>query len=467
MRKSGATGGLMLVLFLGVLMGAMDIAIIGPALPSMKAEFGASERDLALLFSVYVLFNLVSTPLMAKFSDLLGRRLVYVLDVALFALGSIGVALSPSFAAMLAARALQGLGSGGIFPVASAVIGDVYPPERRGRALGLIGMVFGLAFIVGPVVGGLLIPLGWRWLFWINVPLALLIVAMGLRRLPHEKRPSRGAFDAAGALVLSVALASFAFGLSRLDSARFLESLLRPESGGLLILALLLLPLFVALERRAASPIVDLRLFRNPRIALTGLINVLAGMVESGLVFLPLFAVAAFGATKASASYLLLPLVLGMAIGSPLVGKALDSLGARSVVLFGSATLSLGLLGLGFAVPFGLPGFILTTVLVGLGLSALLGAPIRYILLHEAPPELRSVAQGLVNVQGGAGQLIAAAALGGITASIGDKALAYATAFHLLAAVAVLGFLLALGVRTGRAATPAPAGAPAEAADAR
>lgn len=449
--KKNSTGALMLVLFLGVLMGAMDIAILGPALPSMKAEFGATERDLALLFSVYVLFNLVGTPLMAKFSDLHGRRRVYTIDVALFGLGSLGVALSPSFGAMLAARALQGLGAGGIFPVASAVIGDVFPAEKRGQALGIIGMVFGLAFIIGPVVGGILIPFGWRWLFWINVPLAALVIVLGLSRLPHERRDSTAPFDTAGAVVLSLALAAFSFGLSRIDTGAFLASALRPESGGLVLLALLLVPVFVRIEKKARSPVVDVRLFENRQIAVTGVLNVLAGMVESGLVFLPLFAVAAFGASKSSASYLLLPLVLGMSVGSPLVGRALDRLGARAVVLFGSATMSLGLVGLGFAEPFGLAGFIVTTVLVGLGLSALLGAPIRYILLHEAPPSQRSVAQGLVNIQGGAGQLVAAAALGGVTASIDDKALAYAVAFRLLAAISVIAFLVALGVRTGRA----------------
>ncbi len=458
-KKTRSTTSLMLVLFLGVLMGAMDIAIIGPALPSMKGDFGVTERDLALLFSVYILFNLVGTPLMAKLSDLFGRRLVYIVDVSLFALGSIGVALAPGFGAIVAARAIQGFGAGGIFPVASAVVGDVFPPEKRGGALGIIGMVFGLAFIIGPIIGGVLLPFGWRWLFWINVPLALLVIVLGIGRLPHERRAGTGRFDAPGALVLSVLLAAFAFGLSRIDSANFLASLLSPASGGLLLVAVVLAPIFVAIERRAESPVVDIGLFANRQIAITGVLNVLAGMVESGLVFLPLYAVTAFGATKSSASYLLLPLVLAMSIASPLVGRALDRLGPRSVVLFGAGTLSIGLLGLGFAAPFGLGGFIATSALVGLGLSALLGAPIRYILLHEAPPAQRSVAQGLVNIQGGAGQLVAAAAIGGVTASIADKATAFGMAFHILAIVSIVAFAFAFGIRGGRPAASQAAAA--------
>lgn len=339
----------MAVLFLGVLMGAMDIAILGPALPAMKADFASTERDLALLFSIYVLFSLVSTPLMAKLSDLFGRRMVYTIDVALFAAGSALVALSSGFGMLLAARALQGIGAGGIFPVASAVIGDVFPQERRGRALGMIGMVFGLAFIIGPVVGGILLPFGWRWLFWINVPLALLVIGLGLSRLPHERKPPSGKFDLPGSILLSLILASFAFGLSRIDTAHFIPSLLSFGSGGLVLLSFLLAPVFVIIELRAASPVVDVRMFANRQIAVTGIVNVLAGGIESGLVFLPMFAVAAFGATSSSASFLLLPLVFAMSIGSPLVGRALDRLGPRVVILFGSFTLSLGLVEIGRA----------------------------------------------------------------------------------------------------------------------
>ena len=141
---------LLLVLFIGVLMGALDIAIVGPALPAIQAYFGVGERAIAWIFAIYVLFNLVGTPLMAKLSDALGRRSIYVADVTLFALGSLLVAAAPNFGLLLVGRAVQGLGAGGIFPVASAVIGDTFPPEKRGSALGLIGAVFGLAFLVGP-----------------------------------------------------------------------------------------------------------------------------------------------------------------------------------------------------------------------------------------------------------------------------------------------------------------------------
>ena len=123
------------VLFAGVLMGALDIAIVGPALPAIQEDFGVGGRGLSWVFNTYILVGLLSAPLMAKLSDRYGRRAIYLADVALFALGSLIVALAPSFAVLLGGRAVQALGAGGIFPVASAVIGDVFPPERRAPAL--------------------------------------------------------------------------------------------------------------------------------------------------------------------------------------------------------------------------------------------------------------------------------------------------------------------------------------------
>src|SRR5512143_526119 len=130
---------LLTVLFIGVLMGALDIAIVGPALKVMREFFGVDDRAGAWIFTIYILFNLVGTPLMAKLSDRFGRRSIYTLDVLIFAAGSLVVSLAPSFAWVLVGRAVQGLGAGGIFPVASAIIGDTFPADKRGAALGIIG----------------------------------------------------------------------------------------------------------------------------------------------------------------------------------------------------------------------------------------------------------------------------------------------------------------------------------------
>ncbi len=246
------------VLFVGVLMGALDIAIVGPALPAIQAEFGLDSRAASWIFSSYVLANLIGTPLMAKLSDLFGRRAIYVLDVALFAAGSLVVALSHGtglFVLLLAGRAIQGFGAGGIFPVASAVIGDTFPPEKRGGALGLIGAVFGLAFIIGPVVGGLLLGLGWQWLFLINLPIAAVVVVLAWRLLPHVPVAGASGFDWPGMIALAVALGTLAYGLGAIDTTRFWASLAGVGVWPWLLASAVAWVVLVLVERTAANPV--------------------------------------------------------------------------------------------------------------------------------------------------------------------------------------------------------------------
>lgn len=170
---------ILLLLFVGVFMGALDIGIIGPALPAIEGYFHVDPRLASWTFISYILFFMVGTPLMAKLSDRYGRRDIYILDIILFAVGSVITAISPSYPLLVLGRSVQGFGAGGIFPVASAFIGDTFPPESRGKALGIIGSVFGFSSIAGPILAGFILPLGWQWLFLINIPIATIIVAMG------------------------------------------------------------------------------------------------------------------------------------------------------------------------------------------------------------------------------------------------------------------------------------------------
>jgi EmrB/QacA subfamily drug resistance transporter len=426
------------LLFFGVLMGALDIAIIGPALPAIRADFQVSERTLSWMFSIYVLFQLVSTPLMAKLSDLFGRRLIYILDIALFALGSLVVALSGSFALVMVGRALQGFGAGGIFPVASAVIGDTFPPEKRGSALGLIGAVFGLAFLVGPILGGIILSLAtWHWLFLINLPVAAILIIASLLILPSTRPATSKRFDWPGMGSLAFMLASLAYGLNQIDTKNFFPSLISWQVGPFLLLAILLVGVIIVIEKQAENPILPARLFNRRQLGLTYALSAGAGFGEASLVFMPLLAVVALsgaGITTKNASWLLMPVVLAMAVGSPLAGRMLDKLGSKMVILSGTVVMTIGMFLLSqFAASMTL--FIISGLLIGLGLSALLGAPVRYIMLNEATASERSVAQGVVTLFSSIGQLTGSALVGAVAASrAGLSALAgYSTAFLLVA----------------------------------
>lgn len=381
---------ILLVLFVGVLMAALDIAIVGPALPAIKVAYGVDEHGLASVFTIYLLLNLVGTPIIGRLSDMFGRRLVYTLSVAAFAAGSLVVAVAPSFGLLLAGRALQGLGAGGIFPVASAVIGDTFPPERRGRALGLIGAVFGIAFLLGPILGGALLLLGWQWLFLINLPIAALVIIAALRQLPGPA--------------------------------------LQPSE---------------QLELRAMA------MFRNRQVLLVGLLALGAGLSEAVTLFIPSLLVESFQVSPSTASFMLIPMVLAMAIASPSSGRVLDSAGSRVVVVAGAALIGVSLFIEGlFAAS--LPLYYVFAVLFGLGIGVLLGASLRYIMLNEAAPTERGAAQALLTLALGIGQLGGAALMGAIAARQGGT-LGYTTALLASGGIMLLLTLLATQLKDRRA----------------
>jgi EmrB/QacA subfamily drug resistance transporter len=426
----------LLVLFIGVLMGALDIAIIGPALPAIQTDFGLNDRTLGWTIAIYVLFNLIGTPLMAKLSDLLGRRPIYVLAVTIFALGSLLVTFCPNFAVLLIGRSVQGFGSGGIFPVAVTIIGETFPAHRRGRTLGLLGAVFGLAFLIGPILGAFLLMISWRLLFIVNLPIALLIIIMSLRHLPAGKRPQQRSFDLVGMVLLAGFLISLAYGLEQLDTAHLMSSLTSVRVGPFLLGAGVLLPVFWRIESNTTDPILPVRLFRSRQTGLACVFSAGSGLFQGALVFVPALLVAAYGVTSARASFMLVPLVVVLGLAAPVAGWLLDQLGSKRVLMGGAclATVGLGMLGL-----FGtdLVYFYMASATIALGLSSLVGAPLRYIVLNETPQQDRTAAQGAINVITQVGLLVSGVMVAAIADSQGGGADGYRAAYLFLAVVAL------------------------------
>ncbi|GAB5519985.1 MAG: MFS transporter [Rhodothermales bacterium] len=434
------------ILFLGVLMAALDIAIVATTLSSIQADLGIDERSVAWLLSVFVLCNLIGLPLMARLSDRYGRRTIYLLDVGLFAVGASLVIAAPSLAVLLFGRALQGFGASGIFPVASAVVGDVYPPERRGRQLGLIGAVFGLAFIIGPIVGGILVSFGWRWPFVVSLTMALLVGVLSWARLPNTRSNyTTGRLDWPGMLVLALLLGSLAFGLNQLDTSNIWASLMSLSVAPFLVLALGLIPVFYVVERKAEAPLLRLGLVQRRQVQLASTFAIGAGVAEAAFVFMADYAGAAFNLEARAASFTLLPLVLAIALGAPVGGRLLDRVGSRYIIGGGVALMTAGMLVLGLAAPVQ-ANYYLGSVLIGIGLSGLLGSSLSYILLNEAEATERTVAQGIVTLFISVGQLIGAALIGAIAASGVTAIAGYRSAFVLIAGfcgvLAVLAFAL-------------------------
>jgi MFS family permease len=434
------------LLFAGVLMGALDISIIGPALPAIRETFAIDERAAAWVLSIYVLFNLIGTPLMAKLSDRYGRRGVYAAAVSIFGAGSLLVAVAPTFGLVLTGRAVQGFGAGGIFPVATAVIGDVFPPHRRGAALGLIGAVFGIAFLLGPILGGVLLLLGWPWLFLVNLPVAVAVIVGALRLLPGGRIREPGPVDVAGMVTLTLGLVALSFGLNRIDAADLPASLLRPQVGLLLAGAAALAALFIYIEKRAADPIIRPGIFRSRQVAIASGLGLGAGLTEASVVFVPALFVAAFGVSASRAAFMLLPIVAALVVGAPLFGRLIDRVGSRVVVLCSTFLIAAGLatvaafpstLGLVYAAGF----------TVGLGMAGLMGSSLRYVMLHEVGIEERGAAQGILTVFISTGRLVGAAAVGAVIGSLPH--LRGFSAAYLTVALLMLGlFALSFGLRS-------------------
>jgi len=425
------------VLFVGVLMGALDISIVGPALPSIEQALQVDVRLLGWIFSIYVLFNLIGISLFARLSDIYGRRNIYIIALSIFALGSLWVALSTDFSSLLIGRAIQGFGASGIFPVASAVVGDLFPPEKRGQILGIIGAVFGLAFLMGPFIAGILLKFySWNILFTINLPISLLIIYYS-KLLPSKPATKVQGIDWWGILSLGVFLASLTYGLNSLrgDSVLVIEVF---ALAGIAFIALFLV------ERKADFPIVELGFFQNRQILIAGLLAVATGAMQACFVFIPKFVVESFNVASSTASFMLTPFVLATAIGSPIFGKLIDTIGVKKVVLTGLLFCTAGFYLLSAT---GVHKFIyyISGVLVGLGMSVLSGSSLRYIMLNNTSAEDRATSQGMLTIFISLGQLIATALIGVLTASLIASG-AYESIFMGTGALMLLMFFVAMGL---------------------
>ena len=435
----------LVVLFFGVLMGAMDIAILGPAIPAIRDAFELDDRLVSWMFSAWVLANLVSVPVMTKLADRFGRKRMYLLDIALFGSGSLIVALSPSFEILLVGRVMQGMAAAGIFPVAASVIGAVIPVERRGRAFGLIGSVFGIAFIIGPILAGIMLSFGWRWLYLFNVPLALLILVMGFRILPRTRADNFAPLDWRGLVSLGGILLSMAYALSVFDTSDVAGSLTSWRVLSALIVAAGLIPVFVKVEKQAEDPVLRLDLFRNRQVALASVNAIGAGINEAAFIFFPTIVVLAHGVTTSEAAFMLLPMMVAVALGSPLAGRLLDRTGSKFIVLSSNVLLVMGMLGVATS-PSSTAVFYVGSSLIGLGMAGLLGSSLNYILIHEARKQEKSISQGLISLNISIGQLFSAAAVGAIAASAASPLEGYSNAFMMIVVITLvvlsLSFLL-------------------------
>ena len=331
-------GAVLLALFLA----ALDQTIVGTALPRIVTDLGGNEYY-NWVVTIYLLTSTITVPFYGKLSDVYGRKPMLMIGVTIFLIGSALSGLSQDMAMLIAFRGIQGVGAGALFPIALAVIGDLFTPAERGRYQGLFGAVFGISFIIGPALGGLLTDnVGWHWIFYVNIPIGIVSLAVIARLLPTIKRPDiTHAFDIPGAIVFTVAMVLLLVGLTNKQSADWGD----PWVGGLLLGAAVLSALFVLIESRAREPIIPLGMFRNRTYAASIASTFLVSFGFFGaIIFLPRWFQFVNGSSATESGYQIFALLIGL-IGSSIVSGILVSRTGRykSIILVGLATMAVGL----------------------------------------------------------------------------------------------------------------------------
>jgi len=326
---------------LGMFLAALDQTIVGPVLPKIVSELHGVDYY-TWVVTIYLLTSTVTVPIYGKLSDLYGRRPILMIGITLFLIGSALSGASQEMWQLVLFRGIQGLGAGALFPIALAVIGDLFTPAERGKYQGFFGLVFGVAFILGPLLGGTLTDtFSWHAIFYVNIPIGLVALVVIWRLLPNIRHAERaGRIDYPGVATLVGALVPFLIGMTIAETSSFGD----PAVWAWLGVGVVFLVAFVLVERRSAEPVVPLRLFRN-RTFSTSMVSIFFATFGFGalIIFLPFYFLIVEGATTTESGLRFLPFVAGLILASIVSGQLVSRTGRyKWIVLAGLVTLVIG-----------------------------------------------------------------------------------------------------------------------------
>lgn len=377
---------------LGLCMGALDMSIVNPARTVIQNTLGVDDSLGVWILTIYTLAYAVSIPIMGKLADRHGRKWIYLLCIFLFGAGSAlcGVAQAVgSFELLIGARVIQALGGGGIMPVATAEFGTAFPEEKRGMALGMVGMIYGMASIFGPSIGSLILDIfgqeQWQFIFYVNIPICLIVLVLGIMKLPNSKVDQVKPIDGVGILLLTLMTLSLMYGIKNIDFFDLGLSLTSLDVYPFLLAFIVLLPLFILREHHAADPIVSLRYFTDINILITLVCAIISGVIMMGTIFFPQFCENALFMKSGSGGYLIALLGLGSGVGAMTSGKLIDKYGVKPVLAAGFIGAAVGSLFMAFVACTWPNLFTVCTtmILTGLGLGFTMGAPLNYMMLEN------------------------------------------------------------------------------------
>jgi EmrB/QacA subfamily drug resistance transporter len=405
----------MLAVAMGIFLGTIDGSIVNVALPTLVADLGTTFPVVQWVVLAYLLALATLVLGVGRLGDILGKKPIYASGFAVFTLGSVLAGLSPSVGWLIGFRVFQAVGAAMVFALGFAIVTEAFPPGERGRALGLNGAIVSVGIVLGPTLGGILIhTLGWRWIFFVNLPIGIAGTITAIRFVPNV--PPRGGerFDFVGAVAFLVTLLSFMLGLTFGQTRGFGT----PLALGLLALSAVALPMFIRIERRVAHPMLDLSLFRD-RLLSVNLLTGWASFAAIGGVFilLPFYLENVLGYPPLQTGLLLASAPLALGVAAPISGSLSDDVGPWPVILLGLAVLLAGyLLMMTLDTRTSAIGYLLTLIPVGLGMG-IFQSPNNSAVMGAVPGHRLGVTSGLLTITRITGQLSGISVLGAVWAS--------------------------------------------------
>ena len=372
----------MAALTAGILLASLDTMVFSTALPTVVGELHGATH-LAWVTTAYLLTSTIVMPVYGKLGDLIGRKWLFVAALGLFLCGSVLGGLSDSMTALIVARAVQGLGGGGLMVLVQAIIADEVPPRERGRAMAVTGSMFAISSVIGPLLGGWFTNgIGWRWLFWINVPVAAFAIVAAVALLHPIPRPARPRIDVGGIVAMSAAVTALVLLTSTAP-----DQWLQPQNVALIVVLALTTALVLLVERRAAEPILPHRLLTQRDFVLATIGGLCFALAMTGVVgYIPTYLQMAEGLTATTAGLMMIPMVAGIMTSSFGGGSLISRTGRyRWMPIAGAAVVAACLLALS-SVTVTSPLWEIGVVLYGMGVGMGLGGQSLVLTAQNAFP---------------------------------------------------------------------------------
>lgn len=457
MRMRSKTGGpnvaaLLTIYLLGLLLGGLYVGMVTPVRTVVQDGFGIDSSVGIWMINIYSLFYAAFIPVIGKIADRRGRKRVFVICIAVFCVGAAICGLSAyfgGFGLLLFGRVVQALGACGMIPVANAELGTSIPQERRGMALGMAAAITGLANVLGSATGSAILGVfgteNWSMLFFVCLPIGLVLMLASMVFLPNNKVENEGRLDYAGSALFVVTVLLMLYALRHIDFFNFVESFLSVSVLAPFAAALACVFVFFQVEKRASDPVFHLEYLHVRPIVITMLVSFFIGCIIISMTLIPEFAEVAMGNPIGSGGYYVIAIGVTSMFGAPMGGRFIDKFGAKPVLLFGLSVAAVGYLFLAFvatAYPSN-PTIIAGLMVVGLGMGFAMGAPTNYMILENTDSSDSASAIGTITFIRQIGTTLAPAIFIGFTTG-GYGMVGYSYMLVCIAAFALVGVLLML-----------------------